>query len=72
MGIKLLDLDMVVRDDQGNIMNPDVTSSIQLYYQHRLATERIKRETVSHRSLSFAHYHYLFRLYAYVLIRVMS
>nr|CAD7205374.1 unnamed protein product [Timema douglasi] len=41
----LLDLDMVVRDDQGNIMNPDVTSSIQLYYQHRLATERIKRET---------------------------
>nr|CAD7446283.1 unnamed protein product [Timema bartmani] len=45
MGNKLLDLDMVVRDDQGNIMNPDVTSSIQLYYQHRLATERIKRET---------------------------
>nr|CAD7428800.1 unnamed protein product [Timema monikensis] len=46
MGNKLLDLDMVVRDDQGNIMNPDVTSSIQLYYQHRLATERIKRETI--------------------------
>ncbi|XP_063232451.1 dedicator of cytokinesis protein 1 isoform X3 [Bacillus rossius redtenbacheri] len=45
MGNKLLDLDMVVRDEQGNILNPDVTSTVQLYYQHKIATERIKRES---------------------------
>ncbi|XP_023708307.1 dedicator of cytokinesis protein 1 isoform X4 [Cryptotermes secundus] len=45
MGNKLLDLDMVVRDDQGNILNPDITSTIQLYWQHELATERIKKAT---------------------------
>ncbi|XP_069695130.1 dedicator of cytokinesis protein 1 isoform X2 [Periplaneta americana] len=45
MGNKLLDLDMVVRDEQGNILNPDVTSTIQLYWQHELATERIRKAT---------------------------
>jgi hypothetical protein len=44
---RLLDLDMVVRDDQGNILDPDITSTIQLYWQHELATERIRRATVS-------------------------
>lgn len=46
-GNKLLNLDMVVRDEQGNILNPDETSTIQLYYQHKLASERIKKATVS-------------------------
>ncbi|KAJ9589857.1 hypothetical protein L9F63_017012, partial [Diploptera punctata] len=45
MGNKLLDLDMVVRDEEGNILNPDNTSAIQLYWQHELATERIKKAT---------------------------
>ena len=44
---RLLDLDMVVRDEEGNILNPDNTSTIQLYWQHELATERIKKATVS-------------------------
>lgn len=46
-GNKLLSLDMVVRDDQGNILNPNETSTIQLYYQHKVATERIRKATVS-------------------------
>ncbi|XP_044743403.1 dedicator of cytokinesis protein 1 isoform X2 [Chrysoperla carnea] len=44
-GNKLLSLDMVVRDDQGNILNPNETSTIQLYYQHKVATERIRKAT---------------------------
>jgi hypothetical protein len=44
---RLLDLDMVVRDEQGNILEPDITSAIQLYWQHELATERIRKATVS-------------------------
>ncbi|PSN51994.1 Dedicator of cytokinesis protein 1 [Blattella germanica] len=44
-GNKLLGLDMVVRDEEGNILNPDVTSTIQLYWQHELATERIRKAT---------------------------
>jgi dedicator of cytokinesis protein 1 len=49
---RLLDLDMVVRDDQGNILNPDITSTIQLYWQHELATERIRKATVSFKIFS--------------------
>ncbi|XP_075232677.1 dedicator of cytokinesis protein myoblast city [Lycorma delicatula] len=41
-GNKLLGLDLVVRDEQGNILNPEHTSTIQLYWQHENATERIK------------------------------
>ncbi|XP_046384567.1 dedicator of cytokinesis protein 1 isoform X4 [Ischnura elegans] len=44
-GNKMLDLDMVVRDEHGNILNPEATSAIQLYWQHELATERIKKVT---------------------------
>lgn len=40
---RLLDLDLVVRDKQGNILNPDITSTIQMYKQHEMATERIKK-----------------------------
>ncbi|KAF7990611.1 hypothetical protein HCN44_000416 [Aphidius gifuensis] len=44
-GNQLLDLDMVVRDKHGNILNPEHTSIIQLYYQHEKATERIRKAT---------------------------
>lgn len=36
----------MVRDEQGNILNPDVTSTIHLYRQHEIATLRIQREKV--------------------------
>ncbi|XP_065221520.1 dedicator of cytokinesis protein 2 isoform X3 [Planococcus citri] len=41
VGNKILGLDMVVRDDQGNILNPDSTSVIELYRHHEIATQRI-------------------------------
>lgn len=44
-GNQLLNLDMVVRDDQGNVMNPENTSTIQLYYHHETAAERIRKAT---------------------------
>jgi len=37
---RLLDIDMVVRDEQGNILDPVITSTIQICWQHELVTER--------------------------------
>ncbi|XP_011297282.1 dedicator of cytokinesis protein 1 isoform X1 [Fopius arisanus] len=42
-GNQLLGLDMVVRDEHGNILHPEETSTIQLYYHHETAAERIRR-----------------------------
>lgn len=42
-GNQLLDLDMVVRDNDGNILEPEKTSTIQLYYHHEIASERIRK-----------------------------
>ncbi|BFY99041.1 hypothetical protein BsWGS_02080 [Bradybaena similaris] len=44
-GNALLKLDLVVRDEQGNILNPDKTSIIEMYKRHVEAAERIHRET---------------------------
>ncbi|KAJ8931902.1 hypothetical protein NQ314_015171 [Rhamnusium bicolor] len=41
MGNKILGLDLVVRDKNGNLINPDETSTIQLFYHHKNATERM-------------------------------
>lgn len=38
---------MVVRDDNGNILDINQTSTTQLYEQHVQATNRIRRATVS-------------------------
>lgn len=46
-GNNLLGLDMVVRDELGNILNPDAASVVQLYRQHELATQRIKKAAAS-------------------------
>lgn len=46
---RLLGLDMVVRDDQGNILNPESTSVIELYRHHEMATQRILTPSVSKR-----------------------
>lgn len=40
-------LDMVVRDDNGNILDINQTSTTQLYEHHVQATNRICRATVS-------------------------
>lgn len=42
-----LDLDMVVRDENGNIVDINQTSTTQLYEHHVRATNRIRRATVS-------------------------
>jgi len=34
---------MVVGDEQGNILDPDITSNVQFYWQHELATETIEQ-----------------------------
>ncbi|XP_022903729.1 dedicator of cytokinesis protein 1 isoform X3 [Onthophagus taurus] len=41
MGNKLLELDMVVRDKNGNIINPEKTSTTELYYHHKNSTDRM-------------------------------
>lgn len=45
---RLLGLDMVVRDEQGNILNPLHTPTIQLYKHHETATERIQNSHVQY------------------------
>lgn len=45
-GNQLLELDMVVRDEHGNILNPERTSTVQLYYQHETAAERIRKAAI--------------------------
>ncbi|KAF8795296.1 Dedicator of cytokinesis protein 1 like protein [Argiope bruennichi] len=42
VGNAILGLDLVVRDEHGNMLNPDITSAIDLYRAHELATQRIK------------------------------
>uniref|UniRef100_H3BDM0 Dedicator of cytokinesis 2 n=1 Tax=Latimeria chalumnae TaxID=7897 RepID=H3BDM0_LATCH len=48
-GNKILELDLVVRNEDGNILDPDKTSVISLFHAHEQATnkiaERIKEET---------------------------
>ncbi|XP_034261929.1 dedicator of cytokinesis protein 2 isoform X2 [Pantherophis guttatus] len=48
-GNKILELDLIVRDEDGNILDPDKTSVISLFHAHTEATkkvtERIKEET---------------------------
>uniref|UniRef100_A0A8C4LZH0 Dedicator of cytokinesis 2 n=1 Tax=Equus asinus asinus TaxID=83772 RepID=A0A8C4LZH0_EQUAS len=50
-GNKILELDLIVRDEDGNILDPDTTSVISLFHAHEEATgkitERIKEEMVS-------------------------
>ncbi|KAK3095553.1 hypothetical protein FSP39_016043 [Pinctada imbricata] len=43
-GNAMLGLDLVVRDEQGNVRNPESSSVIELFRQHELASNRIKQE----------------------------
>ncbi|XP_068610915.1 dedicator of cytokinesis protein 1 [Brachionichthys hirsutus] len=40
-GNKYLDLDLVVRDEDGNILDPDLTSTISLFRAHEAASKQI-------------------------------
>ncbi|NXU26372.1 DOCK5 protein, partial [Thalassarche chlororhynchos] len=40
-GNRILGLDLVVRDDNGNILDPDETSTISLFKSHETASKRI-------------------------------
>lgn len=46
----ILELDLIVRDEDGNILDPDKTSVISLFHAHEEATgkitERIREELV--------------------------
>uniref|UniRef100_A0ACB8EJ25 Dedicator of cytokinesis protein 2 n=1 Tax=Sphaerodactylus townsendi TaxID=933632 RepID=A0ACB8EJ25_9SAUR len=48
-GNKILELDLIVRDEDGNILDPEKTSVISLFHAHERATnkitERIREET---------------------------
>ena len=46
-GNNFLKLDMVVRDDSGNILNPDSASVVKLYRLHETASQRIKKDAAS-------------------------
>lgn len=42
----------MVRDDHGNILNPEITSTIDLYRSHEEATQRIRQIGMSNDSKS--------------------
>lgn len=42
-----LGLDMVVRDESGNVLDTTTTSTTQLYEHHMNALDRIRKATVS-------------------------
>lgn len=48
-GNKLLGLDMVVRNEDGNVLDINVTATTQLYERHMNASDRIRRASVSGR-----------------------
>uniref|UniRef100_A0A8C2MVG2 Dedicator of cytokinesis 5 n=1 Tax=Cricetulus griseus TaxID=10029 RepID=A0A8C2MVG2_CRIGR len=43
-GNRMLGLDLVVRDDNGNILDPDDTSTIALFKAHEVASKRIEEK----------------------------
>ncbi|XP_059488659.1 dedicator of cytokinesis protein 1 [Neocloeon triangulifer] len=60
LGNNTLGLDMVVRDEQGNILNPMLTSAIQLYMYHDCATKRIKGSHTKTNKVVTHHSHIFF------------
>lgn len=45
IGNKILGLDLVVRDKNAHFIDPEETSTIQLFYHHKNATERMSSRT---------------------------
>lgn len=52
VGNKILGLDLVVRDKNGHFIDPEDSSTIQLFYHHKNATERMSTRT----KVSFSYY----------------
>ncbi|XP_043392159.1 dedicator of cytokinesis protein 5 isoform X2 [Chelonia mydas] len=50
-GNRILGLDLVVRDDNGNILDPDETSTITLFKSHEMASKRIDERIQEEKSL---------------------
>ncbi|KAM6150034.1 dedicator of cytokinesis protein 5 [Erethizon dorsatum] len=50
-GNRMLGLDLVVRDDNGNILDPDETSTIALFKAHEVASKRIEEKIQEEKSL---------------------
>lgn len=52
---RILDLDLVVRDEDGNILDPEQTSTISLFRAHEIASkqveERLQEEKVRYYTL---------------------
>uniref|UniRef100_A0AAR2J1Z3 Dedicator of cytokinesis 1 n=1 Tax=Pygocentrus nattereri TaxID=42514 RepID=A0AAR2J1Z3_PYGNA len=49
-GNKVLDLDLVVRDKDGNILDPDLTSTISLFRAHEAASRQIEERIQEEKS----------------------
>lgn len=45
IGNKILGLDLVVRDKNGHFIDPEKSSTVQLFYHHKKATERMWNRT---------------------------
>lgn len=41
-GNRILDLDLVVRDEDGNILDPELTSTISLFRAHEIASKQVE------------------------------
>uniref|UniRef100_A0A2K6F6W6 Dedicator of cytokinesis 5 n=1 Tax=Propithecus coquereli TaxID=379532 RepID=A0A2K6F6W6_PROCO len=50
-GNRMLGLDLVVRDDNGNILDPDETSTIALFKAHEVASKRIEEKIQEEKSM---------------------
>ncbi|XP_029793791.1 dedicator of cytokinesis protein 5 isoform X1 [Suricata suricatta] len=50
-GNRMLGLDLVVRDDNGNILDPDETSTIALFRAHEMASKRIEEKIQEEKSV---------------------
>uniref|UniRef100_A0A8B9MYA0 Dedicator of cytokinesis 5 n=1 Tax=Accipiter nisus TaxID=211598 RepID=A0A8B9MYA0_9AVES len=59
-GNRILGLDLVVRDDNGNILDPDETSTISLFKSHETASKRIE-ERIQEEKYSSLHLYVNFK-----------
>uniref|UniRef100_H3ANT8 C2 DOCK-type domain-containing protein n=1 Tax=Latimeria chalumnae TaxID=7897 RepID=H3ANT8_LATCH len=49
-GNRILDLDLVVRDEDGNIMDPELTSTISLFRAHETASKQVEERIQEEKS----------------------
>ncbi|KAB0402062.1 hypothetical protein E2I00_004446 [Balaenoptera physalus] len=48
--IRILDLDLVVRDEDGNILDPELTSTISLFRAHEVASKQVEERLQEEKS----------------------